>query len=381
MNMLVASAMFDRWRFHALLIGVGAAALSIVGGFVNTAQFYHSYLFAWLFWLGLSLGALVIVMLQFLTGGAWGAAVRRLCEGAFMTLPMMALLFLPLLLGIHDAFPWSRPNGLAAEGAPHKHFYLSVPFFAARSVCYFALLILFAVLLRRWSVAESERTRAETPRALSAGGLIVYVLCMNFASTDWVMSLSPEWYSTIFVIVFMAGQFLSALALMTVLLVAVSMNRNLADEVSTKVFHDLGNLLLTFIIFWTYVSFSQFLIIWSGNLPREISWYMQRNAGGWQWLALALLVFQFFLPFALLLSRQSKRNRERLGLIALCILAATVVNNFWMIAPAFHPRHFYFHWLDLTLFAAMGGFWFALLFRLLKAPPPLSLEAFKEEKT
>jgi hypothetical protein len=350
-----------RWQTRALLIGVVAGALSIIGAFFNHAQFFHSYLFAWLFWIGLSLGALVVVMMQFLTGGQWGLAVRRLSEAAFMTLPMMALLFLPVLSGIRENYAWS--NGVfGAAAANHKHLYLTIPFFAGRSVFYFAVLITFAVLLRRASAGHLYSRRTST---LGASGLIVYVLSMNFASTDWVMSLDPEWYSTVFVIVFMAGQFLAALALMTALAAAFTRER----ELPTKAFHDLGNMLLAFVVFWAYVAFSQFLITWSGNLPKEISWYVERSRGGWQWVALVLMLSLFLFPFALLLSREAKRHKQRLAAIALCIVAAQVVNTFWLVAPSFHPHGFYVHWLDLAVFLALGGFWFALFFHFLKQRP------------
>ena len=205
--------------------------------------------------------------------------------------------------------------------------------------------------------------------ALSAGGLIVYVLCMNFASTDWVMSLTPEWYSTIFVEVFAVGQFLSALALMTALLCTLADSSALAGKIPAKAFQDLGSMLLAFVIFWTYVSFSQLLIIWSGNLPNEISWYLERSRGGWQWLAVALVALQFALPFFLLLSRARKRNPRSLARICLLILAANVLNNFWLTAPSFHPSGIYVHWLDLTVWLALGGFWFVVFFYFLRQRP------------
>src|SRR5438874_3698487 len=202
----------QRWQKRALMIGILAALLSLSGAFFDRAQFFRSYLFAWLFWCGISLGALVIVMLQFLTGGEWGKAVRGLAIAVFRTLPLVALLFIPVVLGLHDIYSWS--NGWRGEtGAYHdKAQYLNAPFFSARSIFYFAVLIAFAVLLRK----RSPNSREVIP--LSAGGLIIYVLCMNFASTDWVMSLDPKWYSTIFIEIFVSGQFLAALALVTLLL-------------------------------------------------------------------------------------------------------------------------------------------------------------------
>jgi hypothetical protein len=313
---------------YMLIVGGVAATLSLLGGIFNHAQFFESYLFAWLFWCGLSVGALVIVMMQFLTGGMWGLAIRPLAEAAFMALPVVALLFAPILVGMNDLFPWSRPEAIQMPGWVHKQAYLNTPFFAVRTTFYFAVMITMALLLRRWSTQQEEGDllAGRRLRALSAGGLVLYVLCMNFASTDWVMSLEPEWYSTIFVIIFMAGQFLSSLALMTALLAVFCGQASLPEGPPIKVFHDLGKMLLAFVIFWIYVSFSQFLVIWSGNLPREISWYLHRSAGGWQWVALVLMLTQFFIPFVLLLSRAAKRQKSRLALIAVLILVASALS-------------------------------------------------------
>jgi hypothetical protein len=363
----------DRLQQYMLTASGIAAALSLLGGIFDHGQFFESYLFAWLFWCGLSLGALVIAMMQFLTGGLWGMAIRRLSEAAFMALPVIALLFAPILLGMHDLFPWSRPNAVPMPGWVHKHAYLNTAFFVVRTIFYFAAVITMALLLRRWSILQDAGNplAPRRLRALSAGGLVLYVLCMNFASTDWVMSLEPQWYSTIFVIVFMAGQFLSALALMTALLAIFSEGGPPAESPPTKVFHDLGKMLLAFVIFWIYVSFSQFLVIWSGNLPKEISWYLHRSAGGWQWVALVLMLFQFFIPFALLLFRAAKCQKSTLAMIAVLIVLASVVNNFWLVAPSFHPTRFSLHWMDLAELLALGGIWSATFIFFLKRRPLL----------
>ncbi|PZR73780.1 MAG: hypothetical protein DLM52_10520 [Chthoniobacterales bacterium] len=381
MSDLDLASQLGRWQIRALLIGIIAAVLSIIGAFLNLPQFFHSYLFAWLFWVGLSLGSLVIVMMQYLTGGIWGWSIRRLSEAAFMTLPMMAILFVPALLGLRDLYSWSSPNAPLTHGHLHKHAYLNATFFTARSVFYFAVLITFALLLRRWSIEEDEspdRITARHVTSLSAGGLIVYVLCMNFASTDWVMSLDPEWYSTIFVTVFVAGQFLNALALMTALLAGFSEHAQLRETIPTKAFHDLGNMILAFVVFWIYVSFSQFLVIWSGNLPKEISWYLPRSGGGWQWFALILMLGEFLLPFALLLWRDAKRDPRRLALICVLIVLANVLTNFWFVAPTFHPDRLYVHWLDFAELIALGGFWFALFFYFVKQRPLFAIELSEE---
>jgi hypothetical protein len=304
-----------------------------------------------------------------------------------MTLPLMALLFLPVLAGARDLFPWSRADLLALHPKwLHKLAYLNLPSFAARGFFYFAALSALAFSIRYWSVLRDQAGNSllagKWTRGLSGGGLVLYVLCMNFASTDWVMSLEPDWYSTIFVVIFMAGQFLSALALMTALLALLAGLGPFAALATTKVFHDLGNLLLTFVIFWIYVSFSQFLVIWSGNLPKEISWYQRRSAGGWKWVALFLMAFQFIAPSALLLLREAKRKRQCLGAIAALIVLVNMVNVYWLVAPAFHPRGVRVHWLDFAAMILIGGLWTTLfLWFLQRQPllPALSAEALRHE--
>ena len=361
---------------NALLVAIVASVCCAVGAVFNRPQFFQSWLVAWIFFGGLSLGALIIVMMHGLTGGAWGVAIRRLCEAAMLTLPLMGLLFVPVIIGAYDLFPWSRDDVLTSHATwRHKQSYLNLPFFAARGYFYFATLSALAFSLRRLSV-QRDKSGASTPTAksisrLSAGGLVFYVLCMNFASTDWVMSLEPDWYSTIFVVIFISGQFLSALALMTALLALLAGREPFVTSITPKHFHDLGNLMLTFVIFWTYVSFSQFLIIWSGNLPKEISWYLRRGEGGWKWVALFLLIVQFLAPLALLLQRAAKRQRERLGVIAGVVVFANLVNIYWLVAPAFHAERIGLHWLDFSALFSVGGFWTAMFLWFLMRQPLL----------
>jgi len=368
----------NRYQVGALLVGLIAGVISLIGAIANRQQFFHSYLFAWLFWSGISFGALIVLMMQHLTGGVWGLALVRLADAAMGLLPWMALLFVPILLGLGDIYPWTHGGTGDTGSYHHKQHWFYLPFFITRSVIYFSLLVGLTLLLRRWTLREPNPLEPGLRlRALSSGGLILYVLCMNLASTDWVMSLTPEWYSTIFVIVFMAGHFLTALALLTALLTWVSGTFPGANGLPTKVFSDLGNMLLAFVIFWTYVSFSQLLIIWSGNLPKEIAWYLPRSSGGWQWLAVALAIGEFALPFALLLSRPAKRSPKGLGTICLCILIGGILNNYWLVAPSFHPQGFNLHWLDFALFVGLGGIWFALFIRSVKQRaivPPILME-------
>jgi hypothetical protein len=335
------SARFARWQRTAWIVGAIGCAGWLLGILFARHTAFQSYWFAWIFWSGIGFGALSISMTYCLTGGAWGEAVRPSIQAATFTIPMMALLMIPVFFSMGDVFPWATAHGLA-ELSPHKRAYLSVPWFIVRAVGYFAILITFARVLRVPS------------RAAGGGGIVTYAACMLFASTDWVMSLEPRWYSTMLVVIVMAWQFLAALALSVIVVTALA---RAGFPATTKQLHDLGNLLLAFVIFWTYVSFAQFLIIWSGNLPREISYYLSRSAGGWQYAVLALAALQFAIPFALLLSRARKQHPRRLLPIAVIIFAASVLDVFWLIVPSFRPTGFRVNVLDVVAFVGLGGLW------------------------
>lgn len=337
------------------LIGIGLSVWMIA-----PAAFSRGWLIGWLFWSGLSLGALPILMLQWLTGGAWGAALRRPCEAAAGTMPLVAILFIPIVFGAPQIFPWTAADFFERHDWPHKQIYLNLPFFAVRAIIYFAVFIALAATLR----SLSRRAETVRLRRISSAGLIVYFLLMIFASTDWVASLIPEWRSSIFPVIFMTSQFLSSLAFGIVVLCWADLKGVLVPPISEKPLHDLGNLLLAFVIFWTYVSFAQLLLIWAGNLPNEISWYLPRSSGGWQYVALGLALLQFAVPFALLLSRAAKRHRQRLGVIAGIVLGAGAVNVWWLVAPSVDPGRITFPLADSLLFVAIGLLWMAVFLRL-----------------
>lgn len=343
------------WKWAA----AGALLLIVagIGGWFAPRDFFGAWLTAWLFWSGLSLGALVVFMLQCLTGGAWAKAVERPCLTALRTISLAALGFLPILAGARWIYPWTDRELFAHHHWPHKEIYLSPGFFTVRALIYFAVFAgLAAALVRAWNSQPEERRRRALQR-LSCAGLVLYFVCMNFAATDWVMSLTPEWYSTIFPVILMSGQFLSALALLVFLCCGTG------EGGTAKQFHDLGNLLLAFVVFWTYVSIGQLILIWSGNLPREITWYLDRWSGGWQYVALVLLVFQFLLPFGLLLGRELKRDPRRLARVALLVAAAGVLNVFWLVKPSLSHGHFSLSWLDVAVFLGLGGVWIGLFLR------------------
>lgn len=368
----------DRLQRGSLIAGIAGLALCAVGAFLSRQQFFQSYLFAYLFWNGIALGSLAVLMLHILVGGSWGVPIRHLLESGAKMIPLMALLFVPLLFGLQDLYVWARPEAIAQERIVQEKLpYLSVPFFVLRSGLYFAIWIGLGHLLNRW-LREQERTAApflgRRLQGLSAVGIVLYVLTMTFASIDWVMSLEPYWFSTIFGLLFVTGQGLVTFAFSIVALVLLTRGTSLAHLIRPAFFHDLGNLLLTFVILWLYMSFSQFLVIWSGNLPEESFWYAHRTQGGWRLVIIAVIIFQFVLPLLLLLFRFVKRREQFLAGVAAAILVMRLVDLFWLVAPAFHREGLYIHWLDLAAPIAIGGIWMAVFAGFLKERPLLPLD-------
>jgi hypothetical protein len=353
---------------RAWLVGAAGVVLALLGVWLNLAQFFRAYLVAYLFWSGLSLGCLALLMLHHLVGGAWGAMIRRLLEAGTRTLPLMVVLFVPLLYGLTTLYSWSQPEVVAHDGLlQHKSVYLNVPFFVQRAAVYFAIWLIMMFFLNHWSRqqeqvagAPQERRVQRRLRLLSAPGLVLYVLTVTFAAVDWIMSLEPHWYSTLYGVVILVGQILAALALAIVLITQLAEVPPVSTVLTPQHLHDLGNLLLAFVMFWAYIAFSQFLIIWSGNLPEEVSWYIHRTQGGWEWLGGLVLLLHFGLPFVVLLSRTSKRRAQVLWRLAAGLLGLHLLELFWLVLPAFYPSTLAIHWLDVGLPIGMGGLWMAV---------------------
>ena len=377
MEMLSQSPSWQRVQRAAWVIGAIGLALCALGAFLNRGQLFHSYLFAYVFWLGIALGCLGIVMLHNLSGGGWGAEIRGLLEAGMGTIPILALLFLPLLFGLRDLYDWARPEVVAKDAfLQHKAAYLNLPFFLVRAALYFALWIGAGVVITRWSARARELDAAAHARlrGISGPGLVLYVLTITFASMDWIMTLEPHWYSTIFGVHFLGGHGLAALAF-TILLAAFQWrDAPAAQQISLGHRLDLGNLLLGFVMLWGYFTLSQWLIIWSGNLPEEAVWYTHRNQGGWEWLPRLLVLFHFVVPFLLLLSRRNKQRARILAAIAAAILLMRLVDVYWYTLPAFRPGELSLHWLDAAATLGIGGVWFAgFLWRLRSPAMPVQL--------
>jgi hypothetical protein len=368
---------FLLWQRRAAWTGALLLAAWLGAALVWHKAAFQGYWFAWVFWAGLGLGFMALCFLQFLTRGAWSRAVQRIAEAGATTLPLMALLFLPMLIGVRDVFPWVIPETLV--DAPHKRAYLTIPWFIVRAFACLAAMMPLILAVRKWSTAEDRRMTSPDPaarlRKISAGGLVLYSVTMLVASTDWVMSLQPRWYSTMLVVIIGISQLLSALAASIVLIAFLAEAPALAPLLDTKCRRDLGNLLLAFVIFWTYVTFSQYLIIWSGNLPREIGWYLSRTTTGWKAVVTGLALLQFAIPFAVLLFRSTKQSLTRLGMVAALVFAMGAVQIYWLVAPAFGGPFSGPWWTSLLAFAGMGGLWTSLFLWFLRGRPLAPLHA------
>ena len=340
--------------------GVGAA-VSLVGLLVDLRQFLQSYLMAYMLCLGVTLGCLALGMIHQLSGGAWGVVIRRPIGAATRVLPVMTLMFLPIALGMTRLYVWTNADLVAHdEVLQHKHLYLNIPFFLIRAAIYFLVWNGLSYLLNSWSL-EQDRTAdprlARRMQILSGGGLVAYGVTITFASFDWMMSLEPHWFSTIYGVLIMGGQGLSALAFLIVALVWLSRRPPLDRIIVPAHFHDLGNLMLAFVMLWAYFSFSQYLIIWSGNLPAEIAWYLHRLQTGWRAVGLTLILCHFAAPFVVLLSRRVKRQPDLLIKVAVGVLIVRLIDLFWLIAPEFHQTGLSVSWMDIVVPLTFGSIW------------------------
>lgn len=353
-------------RVSTLALAIGALffALLVFGLLVDRTQFFHAYLVGFIFWIGITIGSLALLMLQHLTGGAWGLIIRRVLEAASRTLPLMVILFIPILVGLNQIYPWTNRAAMdqvpaLKEKAAH---YLNPPFFMTRAALYFAIWLLMAWLLNSLSL---KHDRTDDPKMrkrlqmMSGPGLGLLILTITFASIDWVMSLDPAWSSTIYGLIFVASWSLSALAFGILVMSWLAKREPMNTVVRTSHFHDWGNLLLTLVMLWTYFAFSQYLIIWSANLPEETVWFVARKHGGWGVIALAIVILQFVFPFLTLLSRAAKNSPQKLALLAVVILAMRIVDVIWLVEPSFDREHFHLSWMDLVAPVAIGGLWIA----------------------
>ena len=367
------------WGRRARLVGIVAVVLSAIGFFVDHDQFYRSYLWSYIYVVALTVGPLAWLMLQFVTGGAWGLVIRRACEAAARTLPLTILMFLPIVIGINNLYPWPHKNLVQAdELLRHKAPYLNTPFFLLRAAIYFGGWMLLSWWLNRCSAIEDEQghdvVHTKFGRA-SAPGLVFWAFSVTFMAIDWILSADPKWFSTIYGMLFMASQGLTSLAFLIALMVVLSFRRPMSEVLNPRHLHDLGKLMLALVMVWAYFAFSQFLIIWAGNLPEEIPWYLIRLNNGWGWVALVLVFGHFALPFALLLSRDLKRNFRLLRGIAIFVLCVRFIDLYWLVMPTFRRQSFGLSWMDVTIPAGLLGLWLWYFLTQLEKRPLMPVNA------
>jgi hypothetical protein len=347
-------------RTVAAVAAVGGGALLVAGGMASPVSVYPAYLTAFMFWLSIALGCLALTMLHNLTGGGWGAVTRRVMEPAARTFPVLLVLFLPILAGLKTLYLWARED--VAHGNPLLHFkaiWLSPRFFCGRAVLYFLIWGGLAWRMQRCYDQEESGTPQEDSGSgfYSAPGLLLFMLCCTFAAMDWMMSLEPHWTSGAYGLVYALGAVLAALAFTVVVLVYLAGTEELERRMPRGDVNDVGNLLLGFVMLWTYANFAQFLIIWSGNIPEEAVFYLKRIEGGWRYVAMGLGLFHFAIPFLLLLSRQRKRRIGALAPLAVWLLAMRLIDLFWLVRPVFAAGHLRISLMDVVAPVAVGGAW------------------------
>lgn len=367
----------SRWMRIGGTAGIVLLIISIVGGFFNPCQFFSSYLFGYLFWLGITLGCLALLMTQFLTGGAWGVMARRSFEAASRTLPLLAVLFIPIAFGIPHLYPWAHAADVNRDDVMrHRAWYMNSQFFIGRAILYFAIWICLMWLLNRWSREEDDGIyRLNRFERLSAPGLILYVFTVTFASVDWAESLFAHWYSTIWGFLFVAGQGISSFGFTIVALCVLARWEPMSETFRASHLHDLGKLLLMTVMLWAYFSFSQLVIVWSGNLTTEIPWYFTRWHGSWGIIGLCLIFLQFLVPFLLLLSRSLKRNPAAISVVVGILLVMRLVDLYWIVLPGLDRDRIHLNWMQFTTPLGLGCIWLAAYCWQLRRRPLLPLGA------
>ncbi len=358
-----------------LLAGAAGLVVSAVGYTMNAEQFFTSYLMAYMLVLGLTLGALAFAMVHQLSGGAWGVVSRQSLGAASRVMPFLTLLFIPIVIGMPHLYEWTHTDVVNADPIlRNKAAYLNTNFFLARAAFYFVVWNALVFLMNKWSKEQDETGDPAISlrmQRLSAGGILLHVICMTFASFDWMMSRDPHWFSTIYGVLVIVGQGLSTLAFQIIILTWLARRKPMSEALTTTYLHDLANLMFGFTVLWAYMSFSQYLIIWSGNLPEEILWYLHREQPGWVPLAIVLVIFHFAAPFFLLLMRGIKRNPNLVRKVAMLIIFARLLDLFWLIAPETHHEGLSISWMDAVVPASMLALWVGLYMMQLRQRPLL----------
>jgi hypothetical protein len=361
---------WNRLPVIAAVVALVGAVICAVMGPGNPKQFYFSWLVSFLFFLSLALGALFFVLIQYATQGGWGIVLRRIGETVFVTLPVMAALFVPVLLGLHDLYEWSHAEAVQHDALLQwKAPFLNVPFFLTRAAIYFILWSGIAIFYYRGSRGQDttgDHAVSARLRKFAGPSLIVLALTQTLASIDWIMSLTPHWYSTMFGVYFFAGSFVGFIALLSVVAVAMRRAGLVGNVINAEHLHDVGKFLFAFTAFWAYISFSQYFLMWYGNLPEETVWFKARMEGSWMKVSVLLLVGHFVAPFFYLMGRDVKRNGATLALGGAWLLVMHFVDLYWQVMPTLHPAGFRPSVLDVAALMTVGGAFVAVATWLLR---------------
>jgi len=373
-------AAVDKIRSRSMVVGVGGAVLALIGYVTAPDQFFRAYLLAFMLWLGVSLGSLGLLIIIHLTNGRWGLVIRRILEAAAKNFWFMAILFVPLCAGIPHLYPWASAAARSEnEGLRWIHdVYLDPTQYIVRGLIYFAIWGGLTYFFTKWSAEQDTEGNRSHSRsgALAGPGALLFGFTVTFSAVDWVMSLSYSWTSTIYGLIFLIGQLLSAISLATIVAVILARYEPMKSILNIDHLHDYGKWMLAFTMVWAYFSFSQWVIMWAGNLPEEIVWYRMRLHGGWQYFSLFVALFTFVFPFIRLLSAQLKKDKSTLVTTACWLFIMRYFDLYWQVMPNFENKAgFYFHWLNLVVPVSMGGFWLALFFRNLQGRGLLPLYA------
>ncbi len=355
----------------ALIAGIAGILLSLVGAYMDHAQFFQAYLTAFTFFTTLGLGGLFFLLIHHVTGAYWGIVLRRVAENLAYTLPIMGLAMIPLFFGMHDLFHWSHEEAVAHDSILQwKAPYLNTTFFFIRSIIIFAGWTWLVYGLRSLSLAQDAGDAASQVkmRRKAAGGIVLFALTVTVFAFDWLMSLDPHWYSTIFGVYVFSGGFLAALALLSIL--AITLRNNGAGEIITAEHtHDLGKFLFAFTAWWAYIGGAQYFLIWYGNIPEETIWFLHRWEHGWKFVSLFLILFHFIVPFIVLALRAVKRIPVLIVAISSMMLFMHYVDHFWLVNPTFNDHHFRISWMHVTTFLGLGGIFFWWLFMKMGKDP------------
>jgi hypothetical protein len=357
--------LWTRGRNAIAFIALISWVASIAGYFLAPDRFFQSYLTSFLFWVFIPLGALFFVKVQYLTGSAWSVPVRRIAENIMITIPLGFVLFIPILLGIHNLYHWSHADVVAKDAIlQSKAAYLNPTGFTVRAFVFFAIWSLWAWRIYQQSTKQDKTHSVEQMHTISrwsAPGLLILFLSVTLASFDWSMSLDPHWYSTIFGVYCFSGGGLAFVSLWTLICIMLRGKGVLARSINLEHYHDLGKWMFAMVVWWAYIAISQYLLIWYANIPEETVWFIHRFEGTWSWVSFALLFGHFIIPFFVLLPRASKRNLKVLRFAAVWLLVFQYVDWYWQVMPTFSKHGFALHWLDLATLAAVGSA-FALMF-------------------